>query len=328
MEKENKSLWMLKGIACIVVILFHCPISGIVGDAIIYAVRFPIPVFLMISGYYGFRKKNYLKYAKKTLLLIITGEVISAIVMEVCFKLGLLKINPFQILANINWIKTIFFGSIFNSTLWYLYAAFWRWILLYLLEKFSHGLQMLKYCIIPLLIMHIAGRMLVMKYGNIQNQIFWFRSTILFVIPFLMIGMLIAEHTVRIKEENFGWIPIMLILVGLILIVVEYIIWHQYMDLQVSTVFVSVGLFMFAIRNPNYMENDILVYIGHISQYIYLLHMPIIIILKLLLEKIVPDCMYLLPWVVIIVTIMVSAVYEKSIKLCSNMFGKNFINHK
>lgn len=108
MEKENKSLWMLKGIACIVVILFHCPISGIVGDAIIYAVRFPIPVFLMISGYYGFRKKNYLKYAKKTLLLIITGEVISAIVMEVCFKLGLLKINPFQILANINWIKTIF----------------------------------------------------------------------------------------------------------------------------------------------------------------------------------------------------------------------------
>ena len=51
---------MLKGIACIVVILFHCPISGIVGDAIIYAVRFPIPVFLMISGYYGFRKKNYL----------------------------------------------------------------------------------------------------------------------------------------------------------------------------------------------------------------------------------------------------------------------------
>ena len=71
-----------------------------------------------------------------------------------------------------------------------------------------------------------------------------------------------------------------------------------------------------------------MVYIGHISQYIYLLHMPIIIILKLLLEKIVPDCMYLLPWVVIIVTIMVSAVYEKSIKLCSNMFGKNFINHK
>ena len=130
MEKENKSLWMLKGIACIVVILFHCPISGIVGDAIIYAVRFPIPVFLMISGYYGFRKKNYLKYAKKTLLLIITGEVISAIVMEVCFKLGLLKINPFQILANINWIKTIFFGSIFNSTLWYLYAAFWGWILI------------------------------------------------------------------------------------------------------------------------------------------------------------------------------------------------------
>ena len=60
MEKDNKLLWILKGISCIIVILFHCPLAGIAGDVIIYSMRFPIPVFLMISGYYSFRKNNYL----------------------------------------------------------------------------------------------------------------------------------------------------------------------------------------------------------------------------------------------------------------------------
>lgn len=55
-KRENKCLWMLKVISCLTVILFHCPIQGLVGDAIIYALIFPIPIFLMISGYYSLRK--------------------------------------------------------------------------------------------------------------------------------------------------------------------------------------------------------------------------------------------------------------------------------
>lgn len=320
MEKDNKTLWMLKGIACIIVILFHCPIPGIVGDMIIYAVRFPIPIFLMISGYYGFKKKNYLKYAKKTFLLILTGESISAVIMGICFLTGLSQTSPVQILINTNWIKTIFFGSIFNSTLWYLYAAFWGWILLYLLEKLSYGLKMLKWSIIPLLFVHVVGRMLVTKYGDITQQVFWFRSTILFVIPFFMIGMLIAEHKEKIIRKSCRILPIILIAVGMCLIIVEYIVWHQYMDLQVSTIFISVGLFVFAVRNPDFMSNDLLVYLGRISQYIYLLHIPVIMILKPLWEKLAVDFMYILPWLVIATTIVAADIYAR----CRNLYLRNF----
>ena len=42
---ENDCLWMVKGVASIIVILFHCPIEGILGEGIIYALRFPIPIF-------------------------------------------------------------------------------------------------------------------------------------------------------------------------------------------------------------------------------------------------------------------------------------------
>lgn len=283
-EKDNIMIWELKAISCIIVILFHCPIQGIIGDAIIYAVRFPIPIFFMISGYYSFGKMNYLRYARKTLHLIVIGELISFIAMNICYFCGISTVNPYQTLKSINWLKTFFFGAIFNSTLWYLYAVFWGWILLYFLAKSSYGMQLLKWCIVPALIFHIVGRALVIKYGNIDQQVFLFRSTMLYAIPFLGIGRLIAEYKEEIIKRSFRVVPQVLFVIGIILLVVEYIIWHQYMDLHVSTIFISMSLFLFAVRNPDFLSINPVVYIGHISQYIYLFHIPVLMVLKNIVE--------------------------------------------
>lgn len=48
----------LKGISCIFVIFLHCRFPGMVGDIIIYACRFPVPIFFMISGYYCYAKES------------------------------------------------------------------------------------------------------------------------------------------------------------------------------------------------------------------------------------------------------------------------------
>ena len=56
---ENDCLWMIKGISSIIVILFHCPIEGILGEGIIYALRFPIPIFFMSTGSFLYRKADY-----------------------------------------------------------------------------------------------------------------------------------------------------------------------------------------------------------------------------------------------------------------------------
>ena len=42
----------IKGIACIVVICLHCPLPGKIGEAVIYGIRFSVPLFFMITGYY------------------------------------------------------------------------------------------------------------------------------------------------------------------------------------------------------------------------------------------------------------------------------------
>jgi len=44
-KEKNEYLNVLKGIACIVVIFLHCPFPGIVGEGIIYGLRFSVPIF-------------------------------------------------------------------------------------------------------------------------------------------------------------------------------------------------------------------------------------------------------------------------------------------
>lgn len=312
-KRENNCLWMLKGISCLIVILFHCPIHNLVGDAIIYALRFPIPIFLMITGYYSFGKDKYLRSAGKTLRLLLFGELVTACVMAVCFMAGITDANPVDIFLKTDWIKTIFFGSIFNGTLWYLYAMFWGWILFYIISKIPHGYFFMKCSIIPLLVLHIFGRMLVTKYSDINETVYLFRSVILFVVPFFMIGRLIAEHQKLILEKMKGLQTIFLMAAGAFLIIIEYVIWHQFMDLQVSTIFVSVGMFLFALQYSDFAPSKLLICIGHISQYVYIFHIPVIILLNAILVKHVPDTVAatVMPFLVILCTVLVSYGYDR-----------------
>ena len=88
-SKENTGLNFLKGIACLIVILLHCPIPGLLGNAIIYGLRFSVPIFFMITGYFSYNKnrKWILKQIKKTLVLIFQGELISGSVLFLLFLL-------------------------------------------------------------------------------------------------------------------------------------------------------------------------------------------------------------------------------------------------
>ena len=227
MKEENRCLWMIKGIACLIVILFHCPIPTAIGDAIIYGLRFPIPIFLMISGYFSVGKESsFLKSAFKTIKLLFFGELISLLVLEALFLTGLSHTNPISILQQINWAKTIFYGSIFNGTLWYLYAMFWTWILFFVVSKLKHGFTILQYLTIPLLALHIGGRMYITINFDINQSVFLFRSTILFAVPFMMIGRIIAEKKDIILHKTIDLHILMIMALGLSLIVIEYILWH------------------------------------------------------------------------------------------------------
>lgn len=314
MKEENKCLFMLKGISCIIVVLLHCPLPGKIGEGIIYALRFPVPIFFMISGYYSFFKQDYFTRAKKMLIFIVQAELIAGIISLICFCMGQDQYNPLMILAKTNWLKTLLFGSVFNGTLWYLYAMFWGWIVFCLISKINKGFELLYWSVIPLLVFHVLARIYITEYSDIEKYIFLFRSAVLFGVPFLGIGRFIAEYKKMVAEGSKRIRGEVLILTGMFLMVIEYLLWHRYMDFQVSTFFTSVGLVVFALQHPGWNPLIICSKIGKdISKYIYILHMPLKMAMDSLFISVGIHLSsgWILPILLIGITVAVSYVFFK-----------------
>lgn len=282
--KTHEGINLLKGISCIIVIFLHCTFPGILGEGIIYALRFPVPIFFMVSGYFSYYREEQwiLSKMKSTFKMIFWTEIFYGI-------WGILSNFPQTyerfISAVQSPIKTLFCGTIFNGTLWYLYSIFWTWFLLYILRKITSGDKY--YLLIPLLlIIQIFGRLYFQNVYNINENIFLFRNAIIFGLPYTLIGSSIAEYEKKIFSEYKELIKFLFISGGICMIS-EYIISRQYMDSHVSTVLISIGLFLTALAHPkvNRKISKQFVYIGEkLSMWIYLIHLFVIEIITIAVE--------------------------------------------
>lgn len=213
-KKELNCLYITKTLCSVIVILLHCPFPGLVGRFIVYFLRFPVPIFFMISGY--FLKDDITAYEKRmfsTVKYIFTGEAICGLV-QMLLKLYSGTFNFSNIISDIfekNIIITILCGSVFNGTLWYLYALLWTYISFLLLklirEKllFNFSLRLEIIITFVLLMMEIPGRMLCQNISDINNWIWIFRSFLLQGIPFVMIGKIIRANEAKLL--SFFTIP-------------------------------------------------------------------------------------------------------------------------
>lgn len=303
--RENKSLYFMKGISCLTVILLHCPIPGIIGDGVIYAMRFPVPMFFMISGYFCYYKDaEWIKKAQlKTLKLLLCAEVIGG---AVSFAFGGKSVSE-QIRELSLWsnpLRTLFCGTLFNGTLWYLYAMLWTWMILYVVRK-RGGIRW-SYAAIPvLMLVHIVGRLYIQETGDIDVWIYLFRSALLFGVPFVLLGHFLAEKAEWIIERISNGKCVLLLFLGGIVMVMEFVVLNCYMDLWFSTVLVVSAMFLFAMVNPDREIITIIAKIGKkYSMVIYIIHIPVSRILDSCLKPNMGSAAY--GWVRPIATMAVS----------------------
>ena len=182
-KKEIYSLNALKAICCIIVILFHCPIPGFLGSLISYFLRFPVPIFFMISGYFcTFSKQAYQHRIIETVKYIIFGELFYIAVKAVLAMLQ--GGNPFDIIlldmSFAVFVRTILFGTFYNGPLWFLYALLWTWIIFWGLSaickirKLTIPLRVQSAVVLSLLAILIFGWMwMIYKYTTNVNDWVW-----------------------------------------------------------------------------------------------------------------------------------------------------------
>lgn len=143
--RRNYSLDVLRGIACIFVILIHYPFPGMPGGIIKSICRTAIPFFFMLSGY--FTNKNdkkrtnaeIVRRLKKTIYICIGATVFSLLMEYIIYFRGQ-SINKFiEHYFAIDKIRRLI---IWNDTadithLWFLYALLYCYIFLYIFLIFN-----------------------------------------------------------------------------------------------------------------------------------------------------------------------------------------------
>lgn len=242
---------ILKGISCVIVVLLHCPLPGLLGDGIIYGLRFSVPVFFMISGYFSYGREDSWVWSKALYILkvIILAELVYGVwsCIQHIFIEGDGLSTALQPLADKSWLVTVLCGTVFNGTLWYLYAIFWTWVILYLLRKCKWVEK--SYILIPILLaVQIFGRFYVQNAMDIDKYILWFRNALTFGLPFVLLGSLMRQGEEQLLEKISTRANLGIVAAGFVLIVIEFVVSGQYMDLHVSTVVIAFGLFLLAMR--------------------------------------------------------------------------------
>ncbi len=221
----------------------------------------------MISGYYSYcEDKNVVK--KKlpnkiihVLKLLIVAEVIYGIYY-------LMKNKEFSEYDNV--ILKIFTGSFFNGTLWFLYALFWSYICLYIINKLN--IYRFAYIIAPIvLIIHVVLKTLVKT--QTWYDVAYFRNFLFYGLPFLLIGSFIRYKESKIIKHITNKMCIVGVIVGEIIVCIEYIITQTTLDFYIGTIIVAICLFIFAIKNPQKVFSLILEFVGErLSMYVYIVH--------------------------------------------------------
>jgi fucose 4-O-acetylase-like acetyltransferase len=288
--ERNWGFDYLKGISCIVVVLLHCPLPGIVGELVIYAFRFSVPIFFMISGYYSVWKSDEWIRSKALRLtrMLWTTEVFYFL-WYLLRKCVIEREEPAVALREVSALshplRTILCGSFFNGTLWYLYAIVWTYVLLLFLRKTRlFRRKGFRVCMIVLLLgIQIVGGYHVRMRHDIAEYIFLFRNAVTFGLPMTLLGGEIARSESRIRERLSLTGDLVILFLGNLMIVAEYIVSGIYMDFHFSTLVVSVGMVLFAItfRGEKVLWKRKICYMGReLSMWIYLLHYFFITLLE------------------------------------------------
>lgn len=317
MQTRNWRFDCLKAISCLSVVFLHVRFPGLVGDLIIYAFRFPVPLFFMISGYYGYGRSDswMMKKAVQTLKILIFSELAYAVWVLLTGRMGetweLFCSHPIQILL---------YGCLFNRTLWYLNAALWSYLALVLLRKCS----IYRWANIPiavLLTLQVVGRYYIQNHCDIEEYIYYFCSAALMGLPLMLVGAKLAEHEAQIQRRFNAWKSFGVIVLGGVVMVAEYVLSGQYMDFHYSTLVISVGMFLFAMthqgaQNPVF---GLLAYIGQkLSLWIYLLHIWVSSVLNLISKSIGFEENTLWLWALPIVTVLITCCLAQAVALVKN----------
>lgn len=292
---ENLSLYILKAICALFVVLLHIPSISFEGAVLQPILRIAVPCFLMISGYYivsdrKIREEKVKRQCRKIVQLLIVGNLAFAGFVIVNNIILNQPIFPIGWQTPKFWINLILFGDVICYPFWYLTSYFQALLLIWCCIHYR-CLRMM-YVLVPFF---LIGGILLNRYSFVFTDIIldvrWSRNTLFCAIPCVLLGSMVRLKNIRI--ERIKTVVFLLVAASY----VELATLHYFnidgsgSDFNLSTYPLAFSVFLYCVQYPNAgiiseKLRGLLINIGKYSAVdIYMYHVLVFSLLKLLVTK-------------------------------------------
>lgn len=283
MSMRNKVLDAAKAIAAYSVVLLHVRFPGKTGELINALARFAVPFFFMVSGYFCFktREEAVLKRmpGKVKHILLLIGISFPFYILWGCIQNIIKGKNAAEWLREIAaWphVKDFFIynsSSAVKSHLWFLPALLYCYVIFWIIAKLKAYKP--AYFLIPVLLtVHVwmdEGRFLLENSFRVME----FRNYLFTGLPFFLLGHLIHRQQEILKKRLSGFLCLLLVLLGALITITEFFMIGR-MELYIGSIFMSAGIFLFAVLCPGLSVPAFLERVGeNDTLYIYILHLAV-----------------------------------------------------
>jgi len=286
--KRNTYFDFVKGLACVGVVFLHVKLPNFYIDGVIQSwIRFSIPIFFMISGYYAYYADNSkvsqrlpgkIKHVAKIGAVGVIYYIFFYIFMALFGRnhggiehIGSIFREKITVRSLIEFV--LFNNDPLVNILWFVFALLYCYILLYFINKFN--LYSFSYKMIPvLLIVHfILGNILTICGMEISNV--YYRNYLFFGMPFFLLGNyihrneeLLIERTSRIKWNY-------VILIGMLMCSVEWYFTGR-RELFIGAIVMAIAFMLKGCTYPEKAGSNFLTIIGNkYSLFIYIVHLSV-----------------------------------------------------
>ena len=330
-KKRNKTLNILKAICAILIVFNHCKFPGEFGALIESYGRIAVPIFFLISGYYVYdntKSKIFKKF--KRIFMFLFGACLFWFLFNVVRFAIVDKIELIYYLQKFVQWKTLFRFFVFNENfiwghLWFLNALCYCYLIQYFLKKHNfENYKAEKILSIILLIGYILINAFVIDKD--LTNIYLIRNFLFVGIPFFFIGKNLRRT--QIAENKSLKKMVLMVIILFITLNIEIFLYKT--ELYVSSILLSIYLFMICIKRPT-IGNKYMEFIGEkLALYIYILHPAIKYIILYIYEYLNihnPIYMWIYPIVCLIMVILISyLIYignKRIKKIWNNKIEKN-----
>lgn len=293
MGKRNETIDILKGFACLAVVILHCPFPTKIGSILSIYTRFAVPLFFIISGYFcrfSVYSSDLAKLKKKIshVLRILTAGLLLYGIVGVCINGGL-SVEGITSIEVLDWV---FFNAVpqnifpYGGHLWFLFALLYCYPLYYLLNKVFKGSNFL-YTIAGVLIIFRYVYAVLIEISIIPGKECFYTNVWLVGLPFFVIGVCIREMQLLKKISASTKYKVLFFVGGGISTFVEWNLFGGAHALFLGTLMILVAMMSYALNHEN-CDNRILrifCIIGNrYSLTIYVVHMAYLALMNILVD--------------------------------------------